>query len=193
MSDPIIPKDEPASFVSGETVKFKKSFTGYPASEWTLTYYFRGAATGINVIATADGDDYLVTISVVANTLAAGVWNYQSYLTKGSEKVLASHGTVEVLPSLTGTASTTFDGRSEVKKILDAIRATILGKATQDQLEYEIQSGNSMRRLRRMEWADLIAAETHYASLYAREQQAERLRKGSGFFKTIHTRFTKPQ
>ena len=185
----IPPTIEPASFVTGETVVWSKSFTDYPASEWALTYYFRGGSTGINVAAAADGDDFLVTITAAANTLAAGVWDYQAFLTKGSEKYLAASGKVTVKASLTGNEATTFDGRSQAKKILEALDAMIEGTASVNQKRYQINN----RELERYSLTELIALRTHYANLVAREQQAERLKDGKGFLKNIHTRFTRPQ
>lgn len=186
---------EPVSFTKGETVVWRKCLPDYPASSWTLKYYFRGAATGIDVTATQylGGDDFLITITASANTLDPGDWFYQAYVTSGSEKYLVADGKVTVKASLSGATSVTVDLRSETKKILDAIRATIAGKATKDQQEYEIRSGESLRRLKSLMWADLVEAEKYYSAKYSREQQAERLRTGKGFFQTIKTRFTRPE
>lgn len=185
----------PTSFTKGETVVWRKSFEDYPADTWTLRYYFRGSATGIDITATQylSGADFLVTITAAANTLAAGVWYYQAYVTSGSEKYLVDDGQVTVLADLSVVNTTTFDLRSGTKIILDAIRATILGKASKDQQEYEIRSGDTLRRLKTLMWADLVEAEKYYAAKYAREQQAQRLKDGFGPFKTIKTRFTRPE
>jgi hypothetical protein len=50
---------------AGVTWKWKKTFSDYPASEWTLTYYLRkNGATATSFNATADGDTHLVTVAV---------------------------------------------------------------------------------------------------------------------------------
>ena len=56
---------EPEKVTAGVTWKWKKTFSDYPASEWTLTYYLRkNGATATSFNATADGDTHLVTVAV---------------------------------------------------------------------------------------------------------------------------------
>jgi len=56
---------EPDKLTAGVTWKWERSFSDYPASEWTLTYYLRkDGATATSFSATADGDTHLVTVAV---------------------------------------------------------------------------------------------------------------------------------
>ncbi len=172
---------EPKSFIQGESLVWSRSFDDYKIADgWTLTYYFRGAGKGFDAVVGVDD------VSVVASNLTAqcavGNYSWQLFAEKGSEKILLDSGTVEVRAGLFNTsADQMHDGRSENKKILDAIRAMIAKKATLDQQEYAI--GN--RQLKRIPVTELIMLEQKYTQKVVKELQAERLRKGGKFFKQI--------
>jgi hypothetical protein len=192
MADDSIPTFEPSVITIGETLAWTKALEDYPASEgWALTYYFRGAGVGFDATATADGDEF--EISVPATTTAnmtAGTYYWQAEVSLSGEKHIVDRGQTEVKAGLAAIdAATTHDGRSVAKTIIDAIDALMLGKATRDQAEYTI--GN--RSLKRTPVADLILLRERYAQIYAREQRAEKLRQGAPFLKNIYTRFTRPQ
>jgi hypothetical protein len=117
------------------------------------------------------------------------VYQWQAWVEKGSEKHLVDSGQTKCKAALGPVnASAVFDGRSEIKKILDAIDAAIKKKATADQLEYVIGS----RQLRRYSMTELIALRTQYAKLYSQELRAEKLKQGAPFFKNINVRFVEP-
>lgn len=179
-------------FSAGESLAWEKTYSDYDASDgWVLTYYFRGTGTGFDIEATASGSKFVIVVpSTATETMVAGQYSYQGFVEKGTERIQVDSGTVQVFPSLVGSdVSATFDGRSEVKKILDAIDATIAGKATSDQLEYTI--GN--RQLRRYEFKDLILLRDKYQNLYNQEVRRENSTKGGKFFGKIKMGFTKPK
>lgn len=182
-----IPGYEPDEITAGETLEWTRDLDDFPASGWELKYYFRGAGAGFDATAAADGDTHAVTVpsSATAN-LAAGTYYWQAWAAQGDEKRLVASGQVAVKPSLAAlTTATTFDGRSEVKKALDAIDAVLKNKATRDQQEYQI--GNRM--LRRIPVDQLISLRRYYAGLYAKEQR----RSGGFFLQNIETRFSEPR
>ena len=76
-----IPSTEPSEIVAGDTLKFKKSLSDYPATIWTLTYYLLKSGTQITFSGTADCTDHLIN---VANTTTAGwtagIYKYESYI-----------------------------------------------------------------------------------------------------------------
>src|SRR5262249_5660295 len=134
MTTAAIPTSEPTSITIGATAQWRKTIPNYlPADGWVLTYAFRGPGAGLDLNGgqiAVDGDGWIVTISATASaTLAAGIYYWQAWLAKGTEKVLADEGRTQVDPNLS-TISGVYDGRSEVKKTLDAIRAAIAGRAT---------------------------------------------------------------
>lgn len=176
-------------FVQGESLEWKKTYSDYPASDgWTLDYYFRGNGTGLEVAATADGDSFLLSATAAETAeMSAGVYYFQGFVSLETERILVDVGEVKILPSLIAD-NATFDGRSQVKIILDAIDALIAGKATLDQQEYTI--GN--RQLKRYPIPDLLELRTMYSGLYAQEIRAANRKKGKGIFKNSYIRFQKP-
>lgn len=189
MSTPTIPTSEPANILAGSTLKWRKTLAEYPASDdWVLTYKFRGPSEGFDAVASADGDDHLVTVATATTAgMAGGTWYWQGWVSKDSETYPVESGQLEVTAALPAAANT-YDGRTSAKKILDAIDAMLLGKASLDQQEYEIGD----RKLARIPIPDLIELRKAYAKLYMQEQQAEASRDGRPRMKTVLTRFGTP-
>jgi hypothetical protein len=182
----------PKEFTVGESLEWTVSFDDYPASDgWILTYYFRGAGTGFNASAAADGDDHLIEVAKTATAaLTAGKYSYQAFAELGEAKVLVDVGEAIVKESLAALSTgTAYDARSQVKIILDNIDAMIAGKATLDQQEYSIGT----RQLRRIPLPDLIALRKEYARLYAAEQRAEKLKNGGSLIRNHKVRFRNPR
>lgn len=176
---------EPKSFIQGESLEWTRQFgTNGALVDFTITYYFRGAGKGFDAVGTTENfDDFIFRVSSEATgQMQPGEYSFQAVADNGTEKVLCASGTVKVKPGLAASSiETFFDGRSENRKILDAIRAMIAKKATLDQQEYAI--GN--RQLKRIPITELIALESRYVGLVARENEAERLRKGGKLFKKV--------
>lgn len=168
------PTTEPTQFYKGDSVSWEKSLAHYPASEWALVYYLRGA-TVLDVTCTADGDTHVATISAAASdALTAGTYWWQAIATKDSDVKTVGNGKIEVLASLSDIATGTHDGRSHVKKVLDALEAVLENKATLDQTSYSIQG----RSLSRMSPDEILKWYDRYKKLYADELRKEQLANG---------------
>lgn len=180
------PTVEPSKFTVGDTVAWKKTLDCFKASDgWVLTYSLRNVTNTIDLTATASGDDHLISLTAVTTSgYTNGEYWYQAYATKGSMRYQVDTGMIEIKENL--AASATYDGRSHVKKVLDALEATILGKASKDQLSYSIQG----RSLSRMSAADVIEWRDKYKAEYQRELRQERLAKGLGTNSIVKVRFT---
>lgn len=191
-----IPSFEPSEITRGETVAWSKSLSGYlPADGWALTYYFRGAGKGVDVVGVADGNTWTNTITAVQSaSLAAGRYDYQGWVSKGSGDDLEQHqvaaGTLTVKQGLTDVdVETIYDGRSEAKQTLDAIRAAMARSATRAQLRRTIGD----KSIEYMSMSELIVAESRFAQLVNAEARNERVNQGGSFFQTIYTRFRDPR
>jgi hypothetical protein len=154
-------KTEPKSFTAGDSVEWERHLEAYPASEgWGLFYSFRNFESSFNVAALPKTDHYHVALSSKETTLyKAGIYWWQATVYKGEQQQIILEGTIEVKPNL--ALLDNYDGRSHVKKTLDALEATILGKASRDQLSYSI-AGRSLSRLSPAEllkWRDIYRAE----------------------------------
>lgn len=176
---------EPESFTLGETVRWTKHLADYPPQDgWGLFYVFRNFSSHFNVTAIPEKDHYLIQITpeTIADPSYGTYW-WQATTFKGDEWHVTGSGTMIINPHLSLTDS--YDGRSHVGQVLDALEATILGKANRDQMGYSI-SGRSISRLSPAEllkWRDLYKAE------YSRELQAARVKAGFASGSTIKIRF----
>lgn len=170
---------EPIQITAGDTIKWQIENSDYPANDgWVLSYAFRSQERAFNVTASADGANHSVTITsatsatFTTDTDTRYVW--QSYMTKAGERYQVDSGSLLVKFNLAG--STAFDGRSHVRKVLDALEALLEGKATKDQQSYSI--GN--RSLSKMSPAELLEWRSYYVNLHNSEVQAEAINNGLG-------------
>ena len=152
-----IPTKEPVSFVAGNTVEWKKTFSDYPSPTWVLSYVLHNGTDKITITATASSGDHLVSLSASATAAyIAGEYKYQAYLTNGSDRRDAGAGTITIKPDFAQAGQ--LDNRTHARIVLDALDAMIEGRATKDQQSYSI--GN--RQLTRMPIEDLIKWQNHY-------------------------------
>jgi len=178
---------EPNKVTAGDTITWARSVPDYPASAgWTLKYAIRGPAD-INITAAADGDDYAISVTAAASGgWTAGNYWWTAYVEKGSDRHTVATGQIVIAANLTGTVGT-YDGRSQVKKTLDALESLLLGKSTAGDISNITIMGNAVTR---MSADELIKWRTHFSQLYAQEQAAEKLAKGENLGGRILTRFT---
>lgn len=181
-----IPTTEPTEIVSGETVKWTKSLSDYPADTWTLTYQFVNAADAQAVTCTASGTDFLATITAAQSAaMTAGDWYWQARVSYSGEVYGVGSGRVTVKPNYAVAGATALDARSHVKKVLDAIEAVMEGKASEDQMSMSIGD----RSLSRYSPSELITWRQKYAAEYAREVRQERIKLGLGHSGKVRIRF----
>jgi hypothetical protein len=187
-----LPLYEPEQIAIGETAEWRKVLPDFPPADgWTLTYYVRGAGHGFDQEATTDGEGYRITVPGTATSpMSAGRYFFEARVSKGAEEHEVARGEMTAVVSIKGMAVTaTLDDRSRAQRILDAIDAMALGKATLDQQSYQIGT----RQLSRIPITELLALRTQYAQIVARERRAARRRTGAPFLKTIYVRFERPQ
>ena len=168
-----IPLREPATIVAGETVKWRKSLPNYPPATWTLTYEFRGVGT-FTITTTTDGSYHLANVDeAVSGLYVAGRYTWDSFVSDGSDRFRVGHGEAIVQADL-ADAVAGYDGRTFARRMLDAIEATIQGRATKE--TDEIWIGD--RKLKRMKPADLEQWRALYKNEVRKEQQADRAAQG---------------
>jgi hypothetical protein len=184
------PTTEPDKIIAGDRIAWKRSDldSDYPIATYSLKYSARlenAGTTEIEITASESGSDYIVEVGQSTTAAyTAGVYHWQAYIirTSDSERITVDSGTWEVKANR--DAATT-DPRGHVKKVLDAIEATIEGRASKDQEKYAIQG----RELWRTPIPDLILLRDKYRAEYVRETRNERIRNGLGHGGIIKTRF----
>lgn len=181
-----IPEVEPTELRAGETWAWKKSFSDYSATGWTLSYTLINSAGKISLTATATGASHLVSIPAVTTTGTGGTTGTDSYaagdytmlgrVTDGTSVYQVYAGLLTVLPDL--AAATTYDTRSTAKQLLDALDAYLLDKASKDQLDV-IETAIADRRIRRdkaslLKWRSDLKIEVAREDAAANGQNAGR-------------------
>ena len=174
-------RDDPTTDVFGNEIK---------SDQWTLKYYLRTdeAPDAHTSIGAVFGTGWEFTISAATTTnFHPGSWYWQAVATKGVETFTLGYGNLTVEDNLAYTSGASkYDGRSQVKKDLEAIQAAIrtlvAGGAVQ---EYKI--GN--RNLKRYDLADLLQLEARYKAEVKREEQAELIANGLGNPRNMFVRF----
>ena len=175
-------RDDSATDVFGNEVK---------SDEWTLKYYlrFNKGSEAHTSTGSAFGTGWEFTVSATDSAdFDAGTWYWQAVATKDSDVLTLGYGTVTVEDNLayTGSGPGAYDGRTQVKKDLEAIqlaiRTLIAGGAVQ---EYKI--GN--RNLKRYDLPDLVQLEARYEAEVKREEQAELMANGLGNPRNMFVRF----
>jgi hypothetical protein len=130
----------PSQFPTNSTVAFTVSQGDYPAADgWTVKWGLAGASAA-SVTATASGTDWLVTLTVAANTLTPGLYTWVLWAEKGAGPTLEKHeisrGTTTVLtdPFAASANSQQLTDERELALLDAAIAARLSG----DVAEYSI-------------------------------------------------------
>lgn len=180
-----IPTIEPTIITEGDTVKWRRHLPDYlPSAGWTLSYALVNSDGQITFSATADGEYHLVNVTAaVTAEWASGNYTWQSYVTKDDERYTVGQGSVEIRPNFASYALGS-DARSHARKVYDALKATMESKASSDQLAMSIRG----RSISRMSPAEIIRWLDYYEKQVAREDEAERRRRGLGSPRKIHYR-----
>ena len=194
-----VPTKEPEEFTQGERVHWTKSLGDYlPADNWTLSYAFVKSDDQQTVTATDNGDGtHLTTITSTASAnFLVGTYEWQAKVTDTSSppvvvQVERGHLTVKQDFSAAGV-STGYDDRSHAEIVLDALEATLEGKATEDQLSYSIGTGETQRSISKLSPGELIQWHQRYKRLVEKELRAERIKKGLGHAGRVKVRFSGP-
>lgn len=175
-----IPTHEPAQLVAGDTAKWTRSLSDYPADEgWTLTYTLVRDGVQEQFSASADGDKHAVTVA--AATTAAwtvGEYHWQARVEKSGEKYVIGEGVVEVLPDF-AAASSGYDARTHEEKVLEALKAVQEGRASKSQKDMSISSGGGGVSIGYLTPAELGKEIRRYEALVARQREGQAGKTGS--------------
>lgn len=183
MSD--TPTIEPLEVRAGDTWEWRREdlATDYPASTWTLTYTFVNASAKFQITASADGDEFSITVAAASSNKPAGVYTWVAKVSYSGEVHTVGSGSITVLPDL--ATLTVHDGRSHARKVLDAIEALLENRASIDQKSISIAG----RTLERTPIADLLALRSVYRTEARNEEAKENLARGEGTARVIGVRF----
>lgn len=175
----------PETIYAGDSLSWTESAGEYPAPVWTMHYVLRGTSV-LDIDSVADGIDHKFTVSAtVTANLQPGFYTWQAFVSNGTgERYTIATGTVTVRANLAAQTAG-FDGRSHVQKVLDAIEATMEGRATKSQESMQINN----RQIQYLKPEELIKWRSFYKSEVAREKTAGKVAQGEDPGNRILTRF----
>jgi hypothetical protein len=182
---PTIPLVEPQRARAGETWQWRREDLAgdYPATSWTLRYALKNATDHLEIVATADGIVFAVTVPLASTkTLPAGKYRMVGYVEDAgvTQRFGVYDEEIDVDPSYANTG--VVDDRSHARKVLEAIEAVIENRATKDQEEYQI----GHRMLKRTPLNELHKFRQQYEGLVRAEDNAERAARGQGGSKIVY-------
>jgi hypothetical protein len=169
--------------VAGDSWTWSITDLDYDPTIYTLKYFFRGPGT-LDLSSTADGGAFSVKATTAqTKDLPGGTYAWQAVVTTvAGDRVEISRGSVEILENIEKRADNT-DGRSQVKRTLDAIRACLEKTASREEMEYQING----RMLRFRTPKELLDLEREFARRYEQELEASGQKQGSD--RLVYARF----
>lgn len=185
------PETEPHELVVGDRWAWKRTDLGadYDPDSYALSYeavrHGDDEAT-ISITAGESGTDYVVEVaSATTDDYQSGTYSWTAFITRSSdsERIRVDRGTWLLRPD---TADDATDPRSFSQRVLDAIRATIEGRATQAHSSYSIEG----RAVTRMTPEELERWRGIYEHRVAAERNTERMRAGKPGTNRIQAKFT---
>jgi hypothetical protein len=184
MANPV-PTSVPAKITAGDTLSWSRSLPDYPANGgWVLKYRLINAAGKIDITAGASGADHLVSVTAATSAAyAAGTYDWQEYVEKGTERYTTGAGSIVVSPNLAAQAGG-LDTRTDARRMLDAVNAWLVARDLAV-AEYEIAG----RRMKYIPIADLIALRGKLQAEVNREEAAARIMRGESPGNKLLVRF----
>jgi hypothetical protein len=166
---------EPETVTAGETITWRRELPEYPANEgWVLSYALVNEISQITFNASADGRAHVVQVPASeSDGWSHGFYSWQAAVSKDDQRFVVGQGTITVRPNF-AAAHDGLDARSQARRTLDALRDTLEGKASNDQLAISIRG----RSISRMSASEVIKWLDFYEKQVAREESEERARRG---------------
>lgn len=160
----------PDRFVSGDSWAFARVdiFDLFPDPGFALDVVFSPKSGGapVTVVAANEGNSWVCRVDAATSAAwTPGVWCWAAVVRNiaTGERATFDQGEVQVLPD---PATSTADQRSQARRILEAIEATIEGRVVKDVDNYSIEG----RSLTRIPMEELIKLRTRYRSIVRKEE-----------------------
>ncbi len=189
-----VPEIEPYEVYAGDTFRWDKDLKDYtPADGWALSYSFRSnTGTGFNITASANSGNSGWEITVAASTTTSyttGEYNWQAYVTKGSERYVVDNGVTIINRNLNalGTSATT-DLRTHAKLMISKIQSVLEGRMDADIENYSIGG----RSINKIPVSELVSILHTYEEKLDKEERKRRLANKHGSGRLIKARFSYP-
>lgn len=181
----------PLFLTSGASVSFTAATPAYDAADgYSGLLELVNAAGKISLTsASSDGTTHTFTASMSTSAgWAAGRYAWQLSAVKSGEKWPLERGEIEIRADL--AAASALDARSHLRKVLDAVEASIERRATKDQQDTKVTAGDGGTiELKRLPLVDLLKLRGQYQAELRQAEAAANLAAGRGNRNIIRVRF----
>ncbi len=177
----------PTNITAGFTLEWNEAPAGYPSDQYTLHATFilvSNASESATVTATADGTGYRFTVPAATTAgWSAGQYRVFIYAVQGANKYEVGRGYVTVAPD---PFTSTGDTRDHIRKMLDAIEATLEGRAGQEYASMTID-GYSVTQ---MSPDELLKLRAYYRNELRKAENLDRIASGKSPKNKVLIKFT---
>ena len=182
------PTSEPASLIAGDTAKWLKTLSDYPADAgWVLTYTLISAAAKYTFTATPSGSDHLVNVTAATTGgWTAGSYSWRAAVSLAGEVYTVAGGTIEIKAAF---SVSTLDNRSFARIALENIENYLKNANNLSAASYEIAG----RRLQRISPKELLLLRDRYKGEVATEDARANAALGLPDPRRIYVRFGNPE
>lgn len=177
---------EPQTLAAGDTISFLKKLAEYPATDgWALEYEITNDDHRYAILSVAQGASHLVNVAAaVTAAYAPGDYELQGFaVNAGSgERVQIYQAPLPI------TVNTPVAGEvplTHAARMVQLIEAVMLGKATHDILESEVEG----TRIKRLSALELRKEHAYWTNVRENEVDGERARDGLPSRNVIKPRF----
>jgi hypothetical protein len=135
----------PSSLRAGDTWQLLLTLADHDAPTWSSVLYFEKAGLSFSVNGAASGSQHSFTLAA-ADSAGKEPGNYKWFIRATAAGIVDTvlEGWLDILPDL--AAAKGRDHRGPARVMLDAVNATLLGRASSDQLAMTI-NGRSISRI----------------------------------------------
>lgn len=174
-----VPTTEPRELRAGMTWQWRREdLTDYPASTWTLTYWFKktgDSGANFSVVATADGVDFAVSVAVATTTnRTPGDYTWVAVVSGGGEAFEVDRGTCKVLARYDQAANV--DDRTDAREIYEALVGAYKTYAAGGPFRQSYAIGT--RQMQFQTPTEMLKAIEFWKREVAKEEAAERIANG---------------
>jgi hypothetical protein len=127
----------PSSFAAGTTVRYRRTFSDYPASDGgVLTLHLAGAkALSIDAVADEDAFDFVIPASTSA-LLAAGLYKWEERIAQDGDVHVLDSDVVTITPDL--SAATDGSQQDWIERAIVALKAHIEGRLPEAMENFQV-------------------------------------------------------
>lgn len=156
---------------------------------WTLRYWFKNATSHIEIVASASGSDFLVSVPAATTAVyPPGHYGWTATVDKGTDKYQVGSGQTEVLPRVDTTGL--LDQRSDARQIYDDLVAMYKSRTSSSSGGGGIQHYQiGDRQITYKTSEELIKDIEYWRAQVAAEEAAAQIAAGLGNPRRLYTRF----